>query len=295
MDAVEVFIQHIQFEKRYSEHTVREYQSDITLFTEFLSVKFNQTNPLTVSPMEIREWILYLLEKNESNSTIHRRISALKSFFKYHIKMGNAAKNPASNLLLPKKNTPLPSFLDEKQITQLFNIMEIDWANFPKARDYMILTTFYLTGIRRSELINLKIDDINLQNHTIIVTGKRNKQRIIPVPHWYINQVQKYLVLRREIATTAPNVLFLNNRGKPLSPKFVYQIVRNHLTLVTHQNRKSPHTMRHTFATHMLNSGADLNTIKELLGHSSLAATQIYTHNNFEKLKKSYKQSHPRG
>ncbi|HON18625.1 MAG TPA: tyrosine-type recombinase/integrase [Salinivirgaceae bacterium] len=295
MDAVEQYIKHIAFEKRYSDHTIREYKSDLKSFIEYIESYHTIQDPLAVSLKEIREWIFYLLEKNESIATIHRRLSALKSFYKYHLKCGNTSHNPAKNVILPKKNTPLPSFLDEKQTQQLFETQTIDWTNYKEVRDYMILAMFYMTGMRRAELIGLKIDDIDWANQSIKVLGKRNKQRIIPIPSWFIKQLEQYKKIRCEILKNENQHLFLTEKGKPLYPKLVYLIVRDYLTRITHQTRRSPHTMRHTFATQMLNAGADLNTIKELLGHSSLAATQVYTHNNFEKLKKSYKQAHPRG
>ncbi|MGI6479732.1 MAG: tyrosine-type recombinase/integrase [Salinivirgaceae bacterium] len=292
-EALEQYIKHIRFERKFSEHTVREYTSDIKLFIEFLNETNNNKEPLSATSKDVREWLLVLLEKKESKTTIHRRISSLKSFYKYHIICGNIKKNPALNILLPKKQKQLPSFLEESQIDSL-SLSEFSTEDFPKMRTNTILSLLYLTGIRRAELINLKINDIDRDRKYISVLGKRNKQRNIPIPNWFVQQLDSYIHLRRKTHGNENDYLFVTDKGKPLYPKFVYLLVRNSLDNVTTMTKRSPHTLRHTFATHMLNAGADLNAIRELLGHTSLAATQIYAHNNFEKLKKAHKQAHPR-
>jgi integrase/recombinase XerC len=294
IDAVGQYIKYIQFERKFSEHTIREYSTDITLFTRFLNeTSANEINPLSATSKNVREWLLFLLERQESKTTIHRRVSSLKSFYKYHMRCGNSTKNPAQNVLLPKKQKQLPSFLEEKQVEQL-SLQDVPTDNYPEARRNTILMLFYLTGIRRAELINIKINDLDRHRKYISVIGKRNRQRNIPLPDWFIQQLDTYIRLRTDTFGLENNYLFLTDKGKPLYPKFVYLLVRESLDSITTMTKRSPHTLRHTFATHMLNAGADLNAIRELLGHTSLAATQVYTHNNFEKLKKTYKQTHPR-
>lgn len=292
-DAVGQYIKHIQYERKFSEHTIREYSSDIRLFVQFLRNNRDYQEPLSATSQDVRDWLLYLTESKASRTTIHRRISSLKSFYKYHQKYGRIKKNPALNLLLPKKTTQLPTFVEEKQIDQLLQAGS-PTSNYQELRKITILITLYLTGIRRSELINLKISDIDQQRNYISVTGKRNKQRNIPIPTWFTQHISIYIESRNTTIQTKYNNLFVTDKGYPLYPKYVYNIVRQTLTNYTTQSKRSPHTLRHTFATHMLNAGADLNAIRELLGHTSLAATQVYTHNNFEKLKKTYKQAHPR-
>ncbi|MDY0280148.1 MAG: tyrosine-type recombinase/integrase [Salinivirgaceae bacterium] len=293
-NAISQYIKYIEFERKFSIHTIREYTYDIQLFETFIAEKSsNSKNPLLATKKDVREWLLLLLKKNEKSSTIHRRISSLKSFYRFHIKIGNISKNPASNTLLPKKQQHLPSFINEKQATQIIPA-DTPINDIGLLRNNTIIQLLYLTGIRRSELINLKITDIDLNRKYITVLGKRNKMRNVPIPDWFVNHLSHYIARRQEEPSEEKNALFITDKGKPLYPKFVYLVVRNALEQITTMEKKSPHTLRHSFATHMLNNGADLNSIKEILGHSSLAATQIYTHNNFEKLKSTYKQTHPR-
>ncbi len=294
IDAVGQYIKYIQYERKFSDYTIREYSTDIELFAKFLAETCgNENGPLSASSKDVREWLVFLLEKQESKATIHRRVSSLKSFFKYHLRSGNVKKNPAQNILLPKKQQQLPNFLEEKQTENLFPL-EIATDSYPVVRQNVIIMLFYLTGMRRAELINLKVSDINRQRKYLTVLGKRNKQRNIPLPDWFMQQLDIYTRLRMETFGNENNYLFLTDKGKPLYPKFVYLLVRASLQSVTTMTKRSPHTLRHTFATHLLNAGADLNAIKELLGHTSLAATQVYAHNNFEKLKQTYKHTHPR-
>ena len=302
MEVSELFINYIKYEKKFSEHTVREYSTDLKLFSEYLECSTNGTiNLLTVRAKDIRGWLLSLLNKKESKTTIHRRISTLKSFYKYHIKCGNISKNPTQQVLLPKKTVRNPSFLEEKQINNLFEDVEFP-DTFEGMRDREIIMLFYLTGIRRAELISLKKEDFDPVRNNIKVTGKRNKQRILPLPFWYskhfeefIKNMEEYFAANTENQIETKNdYIFVTKKGKQIYERLVYSVVRKYLTQVTTMLKRSPHTLRHTFATHLLNAGADLNAIKELLGHTSLAATQVYTHNSFEKLKKTYKQTHPR-
>ena len=290
---LELFIKYIQYERKFSEHTVREYENDISLFEEFLRTSLSNVDPFTATSKDVRAWVLYLLNKGESKTTIHRRISTLKSFYKYYIKNGSISKNPAQNVLLPKKPKRIPYFLEEAQIDNLFAAIDFP-DTFQGERDKMIIMMLYLSGIRRAELMSIKKTDFDSNRNNIIVTGKRNKQRVLPLPQWFSFHLGEYIKIRDKTFGLDNDYLFVTDKGKPLYDKFVYLVVRKYLDQITTMLKRSPHTLRHTFATHMLNAGADLNAIKELLGHSSLAATQVYTHSSFEKLKKTYKQTHPR-
>lgn len=263
------------------------------MFEDFLHVCLSNADIYHARSKDVRAWVLYLLDKGECKTTIHRRISTLKSFYKYHIKNSGILKNPAKDVLLPKKNKRIPSFLEESQVDKLFK--NVDFPDtFAGERDKIIIMLLYLTGIRRAELISIKKTDFDAIRNNIVVTGKRKKQRTIPLPQWFGLYMTEYIKKRDETFESKNNCIFVTNKGKPLYDKFVYLVVRKYLDQITTMLKRSPHTLRHTFATHMLNAGADINAIKELLGHSSLAATQVYTHNSFEKLKKTHKQAHPR-
>lgn len=288
------YLEYLEFEKRYSKHTIIAYKKDLNQFIEFYTVVFLKNKWSTVTNKEIRSWIASLIENENSTKTVNRKLSCLKSFYVFLNKKEILKTNPAKIVSAPKNKKSLPKFIEEKQINKL-----LDDVNFPKDyegyRDLLIINIFYYTGIRLTELINLKLDDIDLENSRLKVLGKRNKERIIPLHREIVIQIEKYLKKRNtEITDNSCNYLLTTKKAKKLYPKLVYNIVNHSIGLVSTIQQKSPHVLRHTFATHMLNNGADLNAIKELLGHANLAATQIYTHNSFEKLKKTYKQSHPR-
>jgi len=290
----ESFLNYLKFEKRYSIHTIRSYQNDLNDYNDF--IKQNQNNAVITQSdhKTVRNWIIYLIENNNSPRSVNRKISTLKSFFKYLMKNNLIDHNPVSKVQPPKNQKKLPSFVEQAQMNNLLD--KIDFGDdFISVRDRFIIELFYFTGIRLSELINLKIDDFNLKTNTIKVLGKRNKERIIPTCKETENSYKNYISLRSLINNSEKtNYLFITDKGKKLYEKLVYRIVNKYLTYVTTIEKKSPHVLRHTFATHMLNNGADLNAVKELLGHANLSATQIYTHNTFEKLKKIYNQAHPR-
>ncbi len=289
------FFNFLKTEKRYSSHTVLAYQTDLLQFQDFVETAFDTT--LTdVTFNVVRSFIVELVELGLTEKSINRKISALKTYFKFLQKEGVIEKNPLSKISAPKIKKGLPTFVTEGKINLLFDELgNQNDSDFQSVRNLLILKLFYFTGMRSAELIGIKTTDIDSFNQTIKILGKRNKERIIPLHPELKSDISHYIEIRKEyVNETSNKYLFLTQKGKPLYPKLVYNIVRNSLKIVTTQNKKSPHVLRHTFATHMLNNGADLNSVKELLGHANLSATQVYTHNTFEKLKNIYKQAHPR-
>jgi len=295
MSLINIFLSYLQFEKRASEHTVISYHNDLEQFNSYLELAFPDLEWKDVDATVVRTWLITLMEEKITPRTINRKISALKSFYKYHIKMGAFHTNPMLQVHAPKMRQRLPQFVEEKDMEKLFDEELFD-DNFEGWRDRTILELFYATGMRLSELRMLTFADIDLYNNQVKVLGKRNKERIIPFGLFFQNIFNKYVALYIENfgTPTQNNFVFVNVKGKLLAPKNIYTIVRKYLDMITTIEKRSPHIIRHTFATHLLNRGADLNTIKEVLGHSSLAATQVYTHNSIEKLKSIYKQAHPR-
>jgi integrase/recombinase XerC len=294
MSHKESFLQYLQIEKRYSPHTVRSYLNDLDQFYSFLSAQDLPGDPVEVTSHDIRAWIVSMLDNNYSTVSVHRKISCLRVFYRYLRKEGILMSDPLEKVVLPKRKKTLPVFVDEAAMNSLLD--EFSFGDgFEGIRNRTIIEMLYLTGMRRSELIGLRNPDVDLTDGTVKVTGKRNKQRIIPLVKPFVKHLEEYIGLRDE--KTAPDIVewfFITDKGNKLYDKYVYNIVNGYLAMVTTIEKKSPHILRHTFATHMLNRGADLNSIKELLGHANLSATQVYTHNTFEKLKKIYKQAHPR-
>ncbi len=288
------YINYLNFEKRYSKHTTIAYQNDIDQFITFYRKYASKLKWDAVNNKDIRAWISALIDKGISSKTVNRKLSCLKSFYLFLNKKEIVLGNPAKLVNAPKSKKSLPKFIEEKQINFLIDDVEFD-DNYEGERNHLIISMFYFTGIRLSELIELQLSDLELRNFRIKVLGKRNKERIIPLHKELTNLIERYLKTRlTQLGGDNSSYLFLTSKNKKTYPKLVYNIVNQSLGLVSTISKKSPHVLRHTFATHMLNKGADLNAIKELLGHANLAATQIYTHNSFEKLKKTYKQSHPR-
>lgn len=288
----ELFLNYIKNQKRYSPHTLRSYSDDLDQFYCFAGLDDDNDRIVLVDSKKIREWVVKLMNENFSSRTINRKLSTLKSFFKYLQREGKIEKNPSAKILSPKNEKKLPSFVNTPQMNTLLDEIEFG-DNFKGIRNRLIIDLLYQTGIRLNELVNLKIVDIDKYENGLKVLGKRNKERIIPITGALKNEIENYLHLRTEV-TNNNHYLFITEKGNKIYHKLVYRVVRNYLALVTTIDKKSPHVLRHTFATHMLNAGADLNAIKEILGHSNLSATQIYTHNTFEKLKAIYKQAHPR-
>lgn len=290
------FIDYLQFEKRSSVHTVTAYGNDLLQFSEYMENILNITKLEDVTSNDIRTWILTLLEDDKCSArTVNRKISTLKAFYRYASKMHLVSKNPMTQIHTAKTSKRLPEYVEQKDMEKLFteDLFEDD---FEGLRDRTIFELFYATGMRLSELLNIRVQDIDLHTNTVKILGKRNKERVIPFGNMLgellVNYLEKY---QEKFAPEKENYfIFVAANGNQLYPKAVYRIVRKYLSMVTTITKKSPHVIRHTFATHLLNNGADLNAIKEILGHSSLAATQVYTHNSIEQLKSIYKQAHPR-
>jgi len=294
MSHKESFLQYLQIQKRYSLHTVRSYLNDLDQFYLFLSSQGLSDDPVMVTSHDIRAWIVCMLENKYSTVSVHRKISCLRVFYRYLRKEGIVKSDPLEKVVLPKRKKTLPVFVEEEALTNLLDNYSFG-DGFAGIRNRTIIELLYLTGIRRSELIGLRDQDVDLAEGSLKVTGKRNKQRIIPLVKSFNQRLEEYIKVRNENVDTSDNGwFFITDKGNKLYDKYVYNTVNNYLSMVTTIEKKSPHILRHTFATHMLNRGADLNSIKELLGHANLSATQIYTHNTFEKLKKVYKQAHPR-
>jgi integrase/recombinase XerC len=293
MEKISVFIKYIKFEKRYSEHTQLAYQRDLEQFFLFVNDTYSMIKTEEVRHIHIRAWIVSLIQNGISTKSINRKLSCLKSFFKFVIKRGTLSLNPMSKIVSPKSGKRLPVFVDQKAMEQLFQ--EIDFGeDYVGLRDRAIIELLYLTGIRRAELIELKKNDLDLEQKQLKVLGKGKKQRIIPITNALKKTLSAYLLVADSQFGGEEPFLFLTRKGKKLYPKLVYLLVNNNLSKVTSIEQRSPHVLRHSFATHLSNNGAELNAIKELLGHSNLSATQIYTHNSIDRLKSIYQKSHPR-
>jgi len=294
MDHKESFLQYLQAGKRYSPLTVRSYLNDLDQFDNHLKMNGLYSKPEAVVSHDIRSWIVSLIENGYSAVSVHRKISSLRVFYRYLRKEGIVVSDPLEKVVLPKTKKRLPVFVEEESLNKLLDDYEFG-NDFQGTRNMTIIEMLYLTGIRRAELTGLRNIDVDTRNATLKVTGKRNKQRIIPLLKSFTLKLEKYITVRNEaFPDSVSEWFFLSNKGNKLYDKYVYNIVRKYLSIVTTIEKRSPHILRHTFATHMLNNGADLNSIKEFLGHANLSATQIYTHNSFEKLRKIYKQAHPR-
>jgi integrase/recombinase XerC len=288
----EEFSNYIQNERRLSPHTLTSYQTDLRQFQEFLQEELRMKFYTEATYNEIRMWIIHLKEGEISNRTINRKISTLKSLYKYFLIKQKVEINPMLKIIAPKQSKKLPVYFDQKLLNNLFN-SEVFTNDFKGVRDILIMELLCGTGMRLSELINIKQTDIN--NFEIKVTGKGNKERIIPITKNIVSFISLYKEKRKEEFTLQKNDFLLwTNKGDKLYEKFVYRVVNHYLGLVTNEKKRSPHTMRHSFATNMLNNGAQLHTIKEILGHASLSATQVYTHNSIERLKDAYKKFHPK-
>jgi integrase/recombinase XerC len=284
------FISYLQFEKRYSEHTIIAYKNDLSQFITFAEL-LEISEFSSLSPAFIRSWIVELIENGCANKSVNRKLASLRTFYKWLRKEGLASTNPLLKLRGPKSEKRLPSFAKESDLKET-NLSDYFSDDFNGLRDALMVEVFYQTGIRLSELINLK--DGNVTNDSIKVLGKRNKERIIPITAALFKKITAYRKVRN-LTCGATTTLFVLENGNILYPAFVYRRITKYLGTTTQLDKKSPHVLRHTFATHMLNRGAGLETLKDLLGHANLAATQIYTHNSFAQLTKVYSQAHPRG
>ena len=290
---IQSFLSYIEYERRYSKHTIESYRNDLEQFGLYLKSEYQKEDMELASHLEIRSWIVQMMEKEITPRSINRKLSTLKSFFKFLMRKGVVKKSPLAKVLAPKTSKRLPVFVEKSGIERLLTDTEFP-EGFEGARDKMILDLFYGTGMRRSELNNLKESDIDSYNAQIKVLGKGNKERIIPIQPQLRTALKEYVDLKNQSIASPSIYLFVNREGKLLNPSNIYQIVKKYLNLITTIDKKSPHVLRHTFATHLMNNGADINAVKELLGHASLAATQVYTHNTIDKLKNIYKQAHPK-
>lgn len=285
------FLDYLTIEKRYSVHTTVSYRNDLNQFNLYLSESYSGIEFQKVEMIHVRSYMVHLLESKLAKSTVARKVSSIKSLYKFMKKEQLISSSPIQLLETPKIDSRLPVFLKEEEVVNLFEEFKFE-DSFSGKRDKMILYLFYQTGIRLSELIGIK--DVDVRNGELKVLGKRNKERIIPLSNNIQPLIDQYLNLKDELGFKK-KYFFVTDNGNKLYEKFVYRKVNYYLSMVSSKHKKSPHILRHTFATHMLNNGADLNSIKEILGHENLSATQVYTHNTFQKLKSIHKQSHPRG
>ena len=284
-ELVNFFLDHLSIERRLSSHTITSYSTDLEQFTTFIAPQeLTQIQALT-----IRKWLISLSDDSIQNRSINRKLATLRTFYKYLLRTGKVSENPMTSIRMVKTTKKIPQFVRESEMENLVEHRKIA-TNFSEARDELILFLLYGTGIRLAELISLQNNQVNLAAKTIRVIGKRNKERVIPIPGLLIDLIATY----RSFCTVEHAHLLLTDKGEPLYPMFVQRLVKKNLGEYSQLEKLSPHVLRHTYATHLLNKGADLNAIKELLGHANLAATQVYTHNSMEKMKAIYLQAHPK-
>jgi len=292
---IQSFIDYLKFEKRYSAHTIRSYHDDLIQFCSFLDKQFGTFNLEEISTTFIRSWLASLKDEDVTSRTINRKISTLKSFFKFQLKQGKIENSPMGNIISPKISKRLPVFIKEKDLADLTKSLNTNTEDWDGLNTRMLITVFYSTGMRLSELINLKEKQVDFSRKQLKILGKGNKERIIPAGGELLEVIKEYINEKRKVFDKSDDVLLVSPKGKKLYPKYAYNLVRSILTdEIKTLDKKSPHVLRHTFATHLMNNGANLDAVKELLGHASLASTQVYTHNTIEKLKNVYKKAHPK-
>ncbi len=292
--SLQPFLDYLKFEKRYSIHTLTSYQADIIDFSDFLEMHFGSVSLKEVNHSFVRSWLAGLKENGLTAKTINRKISSLKSFFKYHLRTGTIDATPMAKVISPKIGKRLPVFIKEADTVKLVAALDQSTDDWKSLNAKMLITLFYATGMRLSELIGLKEKQIDFSNSQIKVLGKGNKERILPVSREIVAMIGEYQRLKKKEFEVAEDRLLVTEKGKKMYPKYAYLLVNKVLGQASTLDKKSPHVLRHTFATHLMNNGADLNAVKELLGHSSLASTQVYTHNTIEKLKDVHKKAHPK-
>ncbi|MCB0387377.1 MAG: tyrosine-type recombinase/integrase [Winogradskyella sp.] len=292
--SLNAFLDYLLLEKKYSKLTIHAYQKDIVEFSGFIGLEYGNNSIDTVNYSQIRSWIVSLVEKGISNRSINRKVSALNSYYKFLLKTENIQINPLAKHKALKTSKKIQVPFSETEIATVLDDINYD-NDFEGVRNKLIIELFYSTGIRRMELIELKLKDIDFSNKTLKVLGKRNKERYVPLLNMVMESLKVYLGFRNQLENiTDKEVLFLTKNGVKIYETLVYRIINEYFSLASSKVKKSPHILRHSFATHLLNQGADLNAVKELLGHSSLAATQVYTHNSIAELKKVYLNTHPR-
>jgi len=292
MSIIKSFVDYLRLEKRYSNHTLKAYKTDLFLLSNYLKNTY-QTELLNVNHNMIRSWLVEELKKGNSPRTVNRKITTLKSFFKYLLKENIVKIDPTLRISSTKTSKKIPSFVSQDEMQKLLDHHHYD-EGYAGVRDKLMVEIFYSTGIRLSELIQLKLKYVDFSNEQLKVLGKRNKERIIPITKELIKSLNIYLEERKKLIPIDKAYLLLTEKGEKLNPSLVYKRINQLISSVTSLKKTSPHILRHTFATHMLNNGADLNVIKELLGHANLSATEVYTHNSVEKLKKIFNNAHPR-
>lgn len=290
---IEKYLRYLRYERNYSPHTEISYSEDLRQFAEFVNQNHKGIDLREIDSDIVRLWVVSLLELKLSARTVNRKLSALKSFYRYLLRVGEVENNPLKKIVGPKTKKPLPSFVNYSDMKKVLSEEDFD-CTFLSMRDRLILEIFYVTGIRRAELIGIKDVDIDFSAKILQVTGKRNKQRLIPVSDALLNMITLYMSARNQDVKMVSGYLFVKEDGEPLYPMLVHRIVNERLAWIPTLTKTSPHVLRHSFATGMLNNGADINAVKELLGHSSLASTEVYTHTSFEELKKIYNKAHPR-
>jgi integrase/recombinase XerC len=282
------------YEKRYSEHTVISYRTDLELFFAFIGQTFGDTSLSELSHSVVRSWLAKLKEEGLSTRSINRKISVLRTFFKHQLRCGTIQVSPMTQVITPKNKSRLPVFIREDDVKDILRMLGSSASDWKSLNAKMLITIFYATGMRLSELIRLKESQVDLGRSQLRVLGKGNKERIIPLMAPIIELIRDYRTIKQKEIGTTEDILLVTEKGRRLYPKYAYLLVNEYLSAIPTLDKKSPHVLRHTFATHLMNGGADLNAVKELLGHSSLAATQVYTHNTIEKLKDIHKKAHPR-
>lgn len=289
---LEVFIDHIEKVKRYSPATIIAYRKDIELYEYFLNDTYDILDHTKVHNRHVRSYVIDLVKAGITEKSINRKLSSIRSYYKYLLREGHVSSNPSAQVVAPKIPKRLPSYVKEGEVIQLLDEI-VDYTDFASYRDYLLIYTLLTLGLRRSELINLRISDVNEARKILSVMGKGNKERRLPLSSEFLKLYQQYLAIRQTITPQSSHV-FVTNGGKQLYPKFVYNLVKNKISQVSAIHKKSPHVLRHSFATLLSEKGAQITAIKDLLGHSSLAATQIYTHSSISMLKSAYANSHPR-
>jgi len=290
----ESFLKYLQFEKRLSVNTLKAYTNDLDQFSNFIRTNFQESSIERSDHGMIRSWIIQLVESGIGSVSVNRKIATLRAFFKFLLAQNVISKDPMVKVTVLKTSKRLPSFIKESDMTHLLDHVKFE-ENHEGQRDKLILELFYATGIRLSELISLKENQVDLRNRTIKVLGKRNKERVIPFSESIVQTIEAYKVARKkELDSKNHGFLFVTGSGDPCYPMMIYRTVKKYLSMHTSSEKINPHILRHTYATHLLNKGAEINAVKDLLGHSSLAATQVYTHNSIEKLKKVFDQAHPK-
>lgn len=290
---IETFLSYLQDIKRYSPHTLTAYREDLEQFLSYCGTINEVRDFPDITAKMVREWVVILMSGGMHPTTVRRKLSALRTLFKYLLRERKVEDNPTESVTLPKSGKRLPVFVPDYQMDELLD-GEVLQGGFPELRDRLVLLMAYLTGMRRSELVGLKLGDVDFSGENLKVTGKGNKQRLVPLARELLEDMKCYLEWREKIVSSGHDYFFVTDKGKPVYDKFIYRLVVKYLGTVTTLKKRSPHVLRHTFATQLLNNGACIEAIRELLGHADLAATQIYTHNSFENLIKVFNQAHPR-